>query len=507
VPVRHHLERVMPPEKYQYERRLGGGGMAEVFLAHTVGAEGFQRPVAIKRVLPSFSQDAQFATMFVNEARISAMLRHPNIVQVLDFDRDAEGRLFLVMELVEGKDLDALARSGLLPLPVAIHVIAEVLEGLAHAHEMTTPDGRPLGLVHRDISPHNVLVSWDGAVKVSDFGIAKAMLASGAGQSGMIKGKPLYMAPEQVTSPGEIDHRADLFAVGVMFYELLTGRRVYQGTTNEEILTDVIQVARGWRQLVAPNAARPDLPWDVSQAAAMLLAPDRRQRFASARDALDAVLRCAATPTRGTLMLSELMTARFPNDVPRRRMSPQQRAAAPTVVPEELRPGGSGSAVVKQRMSAETRTIEPVPASGPVSAPVPAVATVPGKRAARSGSRVPVIVGLAIAAAVIAAAVTLIVMKSSGGGGTPAVVPDAGAAAVIGVPDAAMAGRPPVDAAVAPVVTDAAPVAKAIDAGVVAPDAGHKHEHGHHAGSGTGTGTGTGSAECPLDADGIPRCR
>lgn len=276
--------------KYQFQRRLGGGGMAEVFLASTVGAEGFTRPVAIKRVLPSFSEDAHFSTMFVNEARLSSILRHPNIVQVLDFDRDAEARLYLVMELVEGKDLsDVIERGALLPLPAVVHVIVEVLNGLAHAHEMMAPDGKPLGIVHRDISPHNVLVSWDGAVKVFDFGIAKAMLMSGVAKSGMIKGKALYMAPEQATSPDDVDYRADLFAVGVILYELLTGSRVYQGNTHEEVLTDVIQVAKGWRQLVAPTVLRPDLPWDLSQVALMLLAPDRQHRIASARDAIDAL--------------------------------------------------------------------------------------------------------------------------------------------------------------------------------------------------------------------------
>ena len=501
--------------KYRLEQRLGGGGMAEVFLASTMGAEGFQRPVAIKRVLPSFSQDAQFATMFVNEARISAMLRHPNIVQVLDFDRDGDGRLFLVMELVEGKDLDDLARSGMLPVPIAVHVVAEVLEGLAHAHEMTTADGRPLGLVHRDISPHNVLVSWDGAVKVSDFGIAKAMLASGAGQSGQIKGKPLYMAPEQVTSPESVDQRADLFATGVMFYELLTGRRVYQGTTNDEILTDVIQVARGWRQVVAPNVARPDLPWDVAQAAAMLLAPDRRQRFASARDALDALLRTTSAPTRGTMMLAELMAHRFPTEVPRRRMSAQQRANAPTVRPEQLAEAVAGSEVVRQKMSAETRTITPTPAK--------AIETVPGKRTARGrGANLPLIVGLAALAAVIAAGATLLVIR---GRHTSAPAPDAAAAARSTVVDAGLAPPPPaldaapaLDASVASAPIDAAPVAhgsskptggrpgkpgKAIDAGVARPVEDRPVEDKPPVGDKPGSGT---NDDCS-GQDGIPGCR
>ena len=468
------------PGKYRYEQRLGGGGMAEVFLARAIGAEGFQRPVAIKRVLPSFSDDPQFAAMFVNEARISAMLRHPNIVQVLDFDRDAEGRLFLVMELVEGKDLDDLARtmqSAPLPVPVVVHVIAEVLEGLAHAHETTTPDGRPLGIVHRDISPHNVLLSWDGAVKVSDFGIAKAMLASGAAQSGMIKGKPNYMAPEQVTAPETVDQRADLFAVGVMLYELLTGRRIYQGTTNEEVLTDVIQVARGWRQVAAPNVIRPDLPWDVCQAAMMLLAPDRRQRFATARDAHDALLRTTSATARGTALLAELLAERFPSEGPRRRLSPEQRAAAPAAPPDD-------------RMSARTRTAEPVGVAP--TAPMRA----PKQRPARR-SRALLIAMLALVAAGVAAAVTMLLLGGEAERAAPA---DAAPAA-----DAAA----PPDAAAAADAAPAAAAAAAPDAAVVPDAAAAPDARRRRSGTGTGTGTGTGSAEIPCDynADGVPDCR
>ena len=148
--------------------------MAEVFLGSMVGAEGFSRKVAIKRVLPGFSDNPSFGQMFVAEAQISAQLQHPNIVSVLDFDRDSENRLFLVMELVEGRDLDALVASGLLPIPLVIFVITEVLRGLGHAHDLPVSTSTLRGIVHRDVSPHNVLLSWEGAVKVSDFGIAKA---------------------------------------------------------------------------------------------------------------------------------------------------------------------------------------------------------------------------------------------------------------------------------------------------------------------------------------------
>jgi serine/threonine-protein kinase len=160
--------------KYILDKRLGGGGMAEVFLARTVGAEGFSRRVAIKRVLPGYSENPQFAKMFVAEAQLSSRLQHPNVVSVADFDRDAEGRLFLVMELVEGVDLDGLNATGMLSFPLIIHVIGEVLRGLGYAHDLPPAGDGVRGLIHRDVSPHNVLLSWEGAVKVSDFGIAKA---------------------------------------------------------------------------------------------------------------------------------------------------------------------------------------------------------------------------------------------------------------------------------------------------------------------------------------------
>ena len=154
--------------------------MAEVFLGNTVGAEGFSRPVAIKRVLPGYSDNPQFAKMFIVEARISSRLVHPNIVSVLDFDRDHENRLFLVMELVDGKDLDALLQTGPLPASVVIHIIGEMLRGLGYAHDLPGTTDAMRGVVHRDVSPHNVLLSWEGAAKVSDFGIAKAREASSA---------------------------------------------------------------------------------------------------------------------------------------------------------------------------------------------------------------------------------------------------------------------------------------------------------------------------------------
>ncbi len=256
--------------KYELVRRLGGG-MAEVFLAKTIGVEGFARPVAIKRVLPSYSADHTFAQMFINEARLSAGLRHANIVGTLDFDRDDEGRLFLVMELVEGKDLDNLVETGPLPWSVIIYVLGEVLRGLGAAHDAVNDQGRPLGIVHRDVSPHNVLLSWDGAVKVSDFGIAKAFQATGAQQSGMIKGKASYMSPEQIKAE-VLDGRSDIFAVGVMLHQMLTGRPLFRGNTVEQVLSHALQVANGHEHLPWPHQVRAEVPLDLSEVAMTMLA-------------------------------------------------------------------------------------------------------------------------------------------------------------------------------------------------------------------------------------------
>jgi hypothetical protein len=300
--------------KYQLDKRLGGGGMAEVFLAQSVGAEGFSRKVAIKRVLPGFSDNPAFAQMFVAEAQISSRLVHPNIVSVLDFDRDAEQRLFLVMELVEGADLDTLCSTGLLPVPVVIHVIAEVLRGLGYAHDL--PVGAAVrGVVHRDVSPHNVLLSWEGAVKVSDFGIAKARAASEATASVFIKGKPAYMSPEQANGQ-PLDGRSDLFAVGVMLWEMLVGRRLFVGEDTRATLASVL-----FGQIPRPRSLRSDIPKDLERVAMKLLERDLPARYATAEDAIDDLLACSGAAKTGRELLVRVLAERFPNHAPVRQSS------------------------------------------------------------------------------------------------------------------------------------------------------------------------------------------
>lgn len=209
--------------KYVVQRKLAEGGMAEIFLASSFGPEGFEKQVIIKRIRPAFADDASFIDMFVSEARLVSRLNHANIVQIFDFDRH-ENTFYIAMEYIRGKSLaQAHQRARELSVPLvpalAAQIVSEVARGLNFAHRLTER-GQPLGLVHRDVTPQNILLSYEGAVKLTDFGIAKA--GSRASTVGMLKGKFAYMSPEQ--SRGEpVDARTDIFALGITFWELLTG--------------------------------------------------------------------------------------------------------------------------------------------------------------------------------------------------------------------------------------------------------------------------------------------
>jgi serine/threonine-protein kinase len=315
--------------KYRLERRLGGGGMAEVFAGSTVGAEGFSRRVAIKRVLPGFSDNTGFAQMFVAEAQISSQLVHPNIVSVLDFDRDDDGRLFLVMELVDGPDLDALLETGLLPVPVVIFIIAEVLRGLGFAHDLPMASNIR-GVVHRDVSPHNVLLSWEGVVKVSDFGIAKARAASEATASLFIKGKPAYMSPEQANGQ-RLDGRSDLFAVGVMLWEMLVGERLFVGEDTRATLAAVL-----FGQIPRPRSLRSNLRKDIDRVTMRLLERDLGARYATAEQAIADLMECADAPRAGREALIAVVGERFPDAAPVRHSVGRARSRDATPTPPPL---------------------------------------------------------------------------------------------------------------------------------------------------------------------------
>ena len=450
-------------EKYRLGERIGGGGMAEVFEATLVGVAGFERPVAVKRMLPALSSDATFGAMFVNEARIASLLHHANIVTVLDFDRDGEGRFFLVMELIRGMDLRQLADSGVLPVDVAVHIACEMLRGLDYAHELEH-EGKRLGIVHRDISPHNVMISWDGQVKLVDFGIAKAVAATGVSRSGTLKGKLAYMSPEQAGAV-ELDGRSDVFAVGVVVHELLTGERLFRGSTEPEVLARVLT-----QPIPRPGDRRAGVPPAVDAAVMEMLERDRDRRVASAHDALEALLSTANA--RGGLELERLLSERFPDRARKRRSAtaasggPSGRPLAtptdPTAVPDT--PSGSppppvplpaaGDLTLPERPAAiATRTSPRAESGRPVAASeAPADAPRP-VRPWRAGVLVAVVAAAATAGA-------LLLYKTRGGEGDRLAVEPALPAPA---EDAAAAPRPEVRAAdaAAPVPTtiaaDAAP--------------------------------------------------
>ncbi len=445
--------------KYRFDHRLGGGGMAEVFIGSTVGAEGFSRKVAIKRVLPGFSENPSFAQMFVAEARISSRMQHPNIVSVLDFDRDPEGRLFLVMELVEGRDLDALGSSGPLPLPVIIYVIAEVLRGLGYAHDLpVTADpsaGDTIsgmrGVVHRDVSPHNVLLSWEGAVKVSDFGIAKARAASEATASVFIKGKPAYMSPEQANGQS-LDGRSDLFAVGVMLWEMLCGRRLFVGEDTRATLAAVL-----FGQIPRPRSLRPDVPKDLERVVMKLLERDLPARYATAELAIADLLECADAPKDGRALLAKTLSERFPQQAPVRQSLLRARSAAPITPQQTPIPLGPDRATIAGHAGAA------LPSLGEARA-MP-TGTLPPIAKKGKAWLVLLVVGFVVTGIVAFGVVSAMSAKKSGSSGS-ATSPGSSSGSVqpvvaptmidAGIPDASPPAPPPIDASVADAaVTDA----------------------------------------------------
>jgi serine/threonine-protein kinase len=271
----------MVPEqfgRYVLVERIGRGGMAEVFRAVMPGAEGFRRTFVVKRILAELSQTNDFVEMFVREARIGALLNHPSIVQMYDFG-NVEGNYFLAMEYLRGRDVAALLRrlrqvGQLCPIGVAAHVAREVAECLNYAHALAGADGKPLNIVHRDVSPSNIMCLTTGGVKLLDFGIAKAIGDSVVDRTerGAFKGKLSYMAPERIKR-APFDARSDLFSLGVVLWEMLAGRRLFRGANDAETLRNVTEAV-----VPAPSTLRPDVPaaLDFVVMRALERDPDRR---------------------------------------------------------------------------------------------------------------------------------------------------------------------------------------------------------------------------------------
>jgi len=265
--------------QYELLERIAIGGMAEVYKGRVVGAEGLEKLVAIKRIQPDLIADERFVTMLLTEARIHSALSHRNIVQIHDLGISEEGEYFIVLEYVEGYDLRAIMESissdgEIIPEALSLHIAAEVAQGLHFAHELLGPDRQPLGLIHRDVSPSNVLISFAGEVKLSDFGLAKRRHDRSV--VGSLKGNLIYMSPEQARQ-ASLDRRTDVFSLGALLFELLTGKRLRE-------ITDEI---KGWGEVAAgvvrsARSARPDLPPTFEALLNQALAAEPNRRFPDA---------------------------------------------------------------------------------------------------------------------------------------------------------------------------------------------------------------------------------
>lgn len=343
--------------------RLAVGGMAEIFTAKLVGAMGFEKRLVVKRILPDYAADRNFVHMLATEAKLVCNLEHPNIVQVYELG-EVDGRYYIAMEYVDGLDARTLwrtlARRDLrLPIPLALYVASEFLKGLDYAHNAIGPDGQALGVVHRDVSPSNVMVSFRGDVKIGDFGIALVQQESKSRVS-TVKGKYGYMTPEQL-SGAPVDHRSDVFASGAVLAELLTGRRLFKGKNDYETMRRVIDV-----NLHVLDEHEPDIPPDVMAVVRRALMRDVEARYQSAaafQEALASLLHGSAPRIGGKSLAAFVAEHVVPHMAGRERVEESQVTASGAMEPETISHTLTPSAEVTP--SAEYEESEPTIPGGP----------------------------------------------------------------------------------------------------------------------------------------------
>ncbi|HEY3452260.1 MAG TPA: serine/threonine-protein kinase [Myxococcales bacterium] len=459
----------MGRSRYTIVRKLATGGMAEIFLATQHGAEGFQRPVVLKRILADLSADPQFRNALIDEAHVAMGLTHSNIAQVLDLGTN-RGRYFLAMELVDGWDLNRLLRRGMatdleLPTNLALHVVTEVCRALAFAHSRTL-QGKPLGIVHRDISPHNILVSEQGEVKLTDFGIAKALIKRDKTATGVVKGKISYMAPEQAFG-SPLDARADLFSLGVTLYVATTGIRPFDGDSEIETLLRVRDC-----RYVPPGKARSGMPAPLCKLIERAMRKEPKDRFQTAEEMLLEAERVLRTlPPSGPTELKRWLAAVGAKDG---KVPPSRLSAAP---PEpDAQPDSDETEGLSVELDEAEDPARSLPQGPPPPAPAPAAGATaskslslaidvvedPSPAPSRLGRRLFLLflLGLVAAGGYYAWTVKLVSEQLAALGGRPSSAPIVPAAAPTAVPDSGGATEtwaiPPPPALPVPAEPDAA---------------------------------------------------
>ena len=278
--------------KYYLLERISVGGMAEIYKAKAFGVEGFERLLAVKKILASIAENDDFIDMFIDEAKIAGQLNHPNIAQIFDLGK-VDDSYFIALEYISGKDLKAMFQRSRrigeeIDIPQICFIAMKVCEGLAHAHEKTDSQGEDLNIVHRDVSPQNILISYEGEVKIIDFGVAKAKGKTSQTQVGMLKGKFSYMSPEQVRGH-HIDHRSDIFSLGIVLYEMLTLERLFRGESDFDTLEKIRKV-----EISPPSLYNPNIPDQLEEIVLKALSKDPDDRFQSAykfAEALESFMR------------------------------------------------------------------------------------------------------------------------------------------------------------------------------------------------------------------------
>ncbi len=410
--------------RYALFDELAAGGMATVHLGRLLGEGGFGRTVAIKRLHAHYLKDPEFISMFMDEARIVARIRHPNVVPMVDVVQTETG-LFLIMEYVHGESFSKLVRAvrakrEQIPPKIVCSVVHGALLGLHAAHETRSPSGEMLNVVHRDVSPQNIIVGVDGVARMLDFGIAKAAGRAQVTREGQIKGKLAYMAPEQIR--GQVDRRTDVFAAAVVLWEALAGRRMHEGSKDVEIVTRVVS-----GKFLKPSQFAP-IPPELDEIALKGLAVDPKKRYATARDmALDLERRVGlAPPAEVSVWVNETATKMIAQ---RAEKVKAMEIVAAGLSPHESDPppparSSSRSQVEEMPPVANQR---PAPAPAPPAAPATAARPIAGAPKA-AGGPAPVAPPAMVAAPLAAAALPPPIEESSTAGqndthtqtGTPA---------------------------------------------------------------------------------------
>ncbi len=472
--------------QYEILEKIASGGMADAFKARRSGVEGFQKIVAIKKILPHLADNEQFIAMFADEAKLAAQLSHPNIIHIYDLGKIEAGGYFIAMEYVDGRDLRGILQIARevatpIPVPLAIYIASKIASALDYAHRRRDTDGRELAIVHRDVSPQNILISFEGDIKLCDFGIAKAASKASTTQSGALKGKVQYMSPEQAWGR-PIDRRSDLFSLGSVLFEMLTGEPLFRGDNDLNLLEKVRAAAAP-----APSSLNPEVPKSLDAILAKTLAASPDDRYPNASDLLrdlESVL-YSYTPAPGSADLAIYLHRQQAEEAASAEAKARTEAGSTAAeAPKKRR--SKGAPVARRSTGSAPKFVEDLAGSTPAregstpppvsKPPVPVITpeskprTLPGvygappsARAHEKKSRV-VLFGLIAAAVIVLTGVGWFVLSRQTAPAKPAAAPAVTPLATPGV-----AASTPVPAALATPVATPLPAGfdpKAVDAEV-----------------------------------------